>query len=88
MKILKKAQERTAADDRALRDTVTGIIDNVCANGDAALREYNRTFDGCGRECLRVSREEIKAAYAQLTEQELSDLKEARANIEAFAQAQ
>ncbi|MCD8053755.1 MAG: histidinol dehydrogenase [Lachnospiraceae bacterium] len=88
MKIIKKAQERTAADDRALRDTVTGIIDNVYANGDAALREYNRTFDGCERECLRVSREEIEAAYAQLTEQELSDLKEARANIEAFARAQ
>ena len=88
MKIIKKAKERTAADNRALRDTVTEIIDTVCEKGDAALADYNRRFDGCEREHLRVSREEIEAAYAQMTEQELADLKAAVANIRTFAEAQ
>ncbi|MDD6212462.1 MAG: histidinol dehydrogenase [Clostridiales bacterium] len=88
MKVLKKSQERTAEDNRALRDTVTEIIDTVCARGDEALKEYNQRFDGCEREFLRVSRQEIQEAYDQMTEQELEDLKTARGNIEAFAKAQ
>ena len=35
-----------------------------------------------------MSREEIEAAYAQMTESEIADLKEAKSNIEAFARAQ
>ena len=88
MKILKKANERTAADRKLLRDTVTGIIEKVCLEGDAALKDYNERFDGCHRKMLRVSREEIEAARAKLTAQELADMQDARANIEAFARAQ
>ncbi|SCJ38272.1 Sulfopropanediol 3-dehydrogenase [uncultured Eubacterium sp.] len=88
MKIIKKSKERTAEDNRTLRDTVTEIIDNVCARGDEALHEYNQRFDACKRELLRVSREEIEEAYDQMTDQELLDLKEAKANIEGFATAQ
>lgn len=88
MKIIKKAKERTAEDNRRLRQTVSEIIERVCESGDAALREYSEKFDGCVRERLRVSEEEIEAAYARLTPEEIADLKEARANIEAFARAQ
>ena len=88
MKIIKKSKERTAEDNRTLRDTVTEIIDNVCARGEEALHEYNQRFDACKRELLRVSREEIEEAYDQMTDQELLDLKEAKANIEGFATAQ
>lgn len=85
---LKRSKERTAEDNRALRDSVTAIIDNVCENGDKALYEYNERFDDCKREHLRVSRSEIDEAYAKMTEQELQDLKDALANIKAFAKAQ
>ncbi len=88
MKIIKKSKERTAEDNRVLRDAVTAIIDNVCKNGDQALREYNERFDDCHRGKLRVSREEIEEAYGQMSEQELADLKEAKSNIEGFAKAQ
>lgn len=88
MKIIKKSKERTAEDNRALRDGVTAIIDDVCENGDKALRQYNERFDDCRRAMLRVSREEIEEAYGQMSEQELSDLKAAKANIEGFAKAQ
>lgn len=88
MKILKKSKERTAEDNRALRDSVTAIIDDVCRRGDTALHEYNEKFDDCHRDVLRISREEIEQAYAQITEQELSDLRMAKSNIEKFAAAQ
>ena len=58
MKIIKKAKERTAEDNRQLRDTVTNIIDHVCREGDQALREYSEKFDGFVRDAFRVSREE------------------------------
>lgn len=88
MKVIKKAKERTAEDNRELRNTVTGIIDNVCENGDAALKSYSEKFDGFVRDSIRVSREEIDAAYKKMSDQDIADLKEARGNIEAFAKAQ
>lgn len=88
MRIVKKAKERTAEDNRALRTAVSAIIDDVCANGDKALAAYNEKFDQCVRDSLRVSRAEIEAAYARIEPQELADLKAAKANIESFARAQ
>ncbi len=88
MKIIKKAKERTAEDNRTLRNAVTSIIEDVCANGDKALARYNKEFDQCVRESLRVSREEIEEAYARIEPQELADLEAAKANIESFARAQ
>lgn len=48
---------------------------------DEALKAYNLQFDGCTRETLQVSREEIQKAYSQLTGQEIEDLKKAAGNI-------
>ena len=88
MEILKKAQKRTAEDNRALRNTVSEIIDRITEEGDAALREYSEKFDGFRRASFRVSREEIDRAYEMMTAQEIQDLKDAKANIRAFAEAQ
>lgn len=88
MKVLKGAKTRTESDRTKLRQTVSEIIDNVRQNGDAALIQYNSRFDQCDRPFLQISREEIKEAYEQVSEQELSDIKAAAANIEAFAKAQ
>ena len=88
MKVIKQAKPRTAEDESRLRETVADIIAHVRSAGDAALREYSERFDGTVRESFRVSREEIDAAYEKMTEEEIRDLREARANIEAFARAQ
>lgn len=88
MKTLKESEKRTPADTRALRDTVSDIIDRVCTQGDGALKDYNRKFDQCSRENLRVSPEEIQDAYRQLDSREIEDMKTALGNIRAFAQAQ
>lgn len=88
MKIMKKACQRTEEDRRNLTKTVEVMIDYVREQKDAALKEYNLKFDGCTRETLRVSKEEIQKAYSRLTVQEIEDLKAAAANIRAFSQAQ
>ncbi|MDO4745489.1 MAG: histidinol dehydrogenase [Bacillota bacterium] len=88
IRVLKKSKTRTEEDRSQLRQTVAEIIENVLKNGDEALKEYNKKFDGCEREALQVSREEIEAAYAKVSEEDLADIKAAAANIRAFAQAQ
>lgn len=88
MKIMKKSCQRTEEDRRNLTKTVEEMIDYVREKKDIALKEYSLKFDGCTRETLRVSKEEIQEAYSQLTAQEIEDLKAAAANIRAFAKAQ
>lgn len=88
MKIMKKSCQRTEEDRRNLTKTVEEMINYVREQKDAALKEYNLKFDGCTRETLRVSKEEIQVAYIKLTAQEIEDLKAAAANIRAFSKAQ
>lgn len=88
MKVIKKAKERTAEDNRQLRVAVQEIIENVIEKGDEALKDYSRKFDAFERDYFRVTREEIEAAYKKMTPQDVDDLKNAKANIEAFAVAQ
>lgn len=88
IKELKHAKQRTEADRRELSRVVGEMIDSVAANGDAALQEYNQRFDQCGRTQLQVSKEEIQAAYEQVSEADLADIRKAAANIRAFAEAQ
>ena len=64
------------------------MIDDVKNRKDEALREYSQRFDGSKRESFLVSKEEIQEAYAQLSPQEIEDLKKAASHIRAFAKAQ
>ena len=64
------------------------MIETVVSRGDDALREYNSRFDGCERTSLQISREEIDAAYSQVSEEEINNMKIAASNIREFAKAQ
>lgn len=88
MQTLKSSKVRTAADRDQLRETVRNMIETVVSRGDEALKEYNRNFDGCQREILRISRDEIDAAYEQVNEEEINNIKTAAGNIRKFAEAQ
>ena len=63
---------------------VTDIIANVRANGDKAVLEYNRQFDGAELESLLVSQEEIEEAFSAVEPKFLSILEQAAENIRAF----
>ena len=88
MEYLKKAAARPGETMADCSKNVAGIVQSVRERGDEALLEYNTRFDGNDRASFRVSREELDAAYAKMTEQELDDLCQAARNIRAFAQAQ
>lgn len=88
MEYLKQAAVRPAGEAEQRGRQVAQIIQNVRRDGDQALLEYNTKFDGNPRASFRVTEEEIRAAYEKLTEQELNDLRQAAANIRAFAEAQ
>lgn len=86
MEYLKKADTRKETE--ACGRIVAEMIYNVRTSGDRALLEYNIRFDDNDRTEFRVTRDEIDAAYRQMTEQELRDLRQAAENIRAFARAQ
>ena len=88
MKIMKEAKVRTEEDKKKLTQIVGDMIDDVKNRKDEALREYSQRFDGSKRESFLVSKEEIQEAYAQLSPQEIEDLKKAASHIRAFAKAQ
>lgn len=88
LEYLKTAKERKEGDRQALTAQVAAVIDKVRQEGDGALREYNRTFDQCQRENLRVTREEIDRAYREVDPELIDLMKKAKGNIEAFARAQ
>ncbi|KZE81092.1 histidinol dehydrogenase [Paenibacillus elgii] len=69
-------------------ESVQRIIEEVRRDGDAALRKFAQQFDGVKIEELRVTQEEIEAAYAQVDESFLTALREAAVNIRRFHEKQ
>ena len=63
---------------------VTDIIKNVRANGDKALVEYSKKFDGAVDDVLEVTPEEIEEAFNQVDDELIEILKQAKENITAF----
>ncbi len=63
---------------------VSDIIANVRKNGDKALVEYSKKFDGAIDDCIEVTKEEIDEAFQSIDEDFLNILKEAKENITAF----
>lgn len=53
----------------SISKTVTEILNNVKANGDAALREYSAKFDKTTVAALQVSEAEIAAAGERLSDE-------------------
>ena len=88
MKEIKKANPRSLAQRETLEGDVKKIIDNVRADGDAALASYNKEFDGSERKVLRISEEEIREAYDAIPQEDVEDIRQAAENIRAFAKEQ
>ncbi len=77
--ILERSEQKTDVEG-----IVADIIKNVRANGDAALVEYSKKFDGAVDDVLEVTQEEIEEALNQVDDELIAILKEAKENITAF----
>jgi len=71
-------------------ETVNEILSNVKENGDQALFGYTLKFDKfqLTPENIRVTREEIREAYAQMDSELVEVIKRSAANIHAFHEKQ
>lgn len=79
--------ERSSASDPAVRDRTRRIIDRVRVEGDAALREFAREFDGAVMESLEVPRTAWREALDALPAALRRSLERAAANIQQVHEA-
>ncbi|MEE1243831.1 histidinol dehydrogenase [Frisingicoccus sp.] len=71
-------------------DTVNEIVEAVKANGDQAVFEYTKKFDGAELtpENIRVTQEEIEEAYKQVDTEVLEVIRKAIVNIRTYHEKQ
>ncbi|KKZ68841.1 histidinol dehydrogenase [[Emmonsia] crescens] len=67
---------------------VRGVIEDIRSNGDSAVRRYSTKFDRWEPASFQLSNDDIQAAIAEVSEQTIKDIKQAQANVRAFALAQ
>ena len=90
IKYLKRGKDGQvrADEDTKVRNTVEGIIKDIEARGDVAVREYSRKFDNWDPADFRLSQDEIKAARNSLSAREIEDITFAQTQVRNFAQIQ
>jgi sulfopropanediol 3-dehydrogenase len=74
--------------DARVRQTVEGILAEVDARKDAAIRDLSEKFDKWSPKDFRLSAQEIERAIAQVPKRDLDDIKFAQAQVRNFAQKQ
>lgn len=80
--------QRPAMDHFMLETAVLEVLDNVKRNGDKALIELTRRFDGVSLGEIKVSDAEIAAAEQALPAELKAAIAQAKENIEKFHAAQ
>ncbi|OJD13359.1 histidinol dehydrogenase [Emergomyces pasteurianus Ep9510] len=82
---LEEAGDSTAID---IPSIVRGVIEDIRSNGDSAVRQYSTKFDRWEPASFKLSKDDIQAAIAKVSEQTVKDIKQAQTNVRAFALAQ
>lgn len=83
-----KSDAERGEDDAKTRSVVEATLADIEARGDVAVRELSEKFDSYSPENFKLSAEDIEALMAQVSPQEMADLKFAQENVRRFAQAQ
>jgi len=79
---------RPHLDVSQLNATVSSVLDDVRANGDKAVKEYELKFDHANLDSLRVSDEEIEEACNTISEDLEAAIRLAHYNIHLFHSSQ
>lgn len=87
-KELSEALLRPALEQKNLTELVKGVFEDVCANGDRAIKKYVQQFDKVALEDLRVSMKEIESAKEQVSHKLKSAIMRAGENIKSFHESQ
>lgn len=88
--ILNDLLKRSPNNYGSYEETVNEILQNVRENRDAALFEYTKKFDKfeLNADNIKVTRQEIEAAYQELEPQLIETIRKSAANIRAFHEKQ
>jgi sulfopropanediol 3-dehydrogenase len=73
---------------KSVSATVEGILADIEARGDLAVRELSVKFDNWDRESYRLTPAEIQDCIDQLSAQDLKDIEFAQTQVRNFAQIQ
>ena len=82
-----EAAEKADANAK-VRATVEGILADIEARGDAAIRELSIKFDAWDRDDYRLTSKEIQNCLSELTGRALEDIKFAQTQVRNFAEKQ
>ena len=87
---LKKGKDKSAIakDDAEVREVVEGIINNIEARGDVAIRELSLKYDGFKPKKFFLDEDDIAVALARVSANDLDDIKFAQTQIRNFAELQ
>ncbi len=69
-------------------EVVAGVIADVRARGDAAVREYSERFDRWSPESFRLGPEDVERIVAAVPAQVVEDIRTVQANVRSFAERQ
>ena len=83
-----KPDAEKAEDDARVRATVEGILADIEARGDAAVRDLSVKFDKYDPAAFRLTASEIEAAMQKVSARDMEDIRFAQDQIRGFAQAQ
>jgi sulfopropanediol 3-dehydrogenase len=87
LKTARGAAERAEANSK-VRATVEGILADIEARGDQAVRELSVKFDGWEPESFRLSEADIEKALSSVSKRDLDDIRFAQAQVRNFAEHQ
>ena len=83
-----RTPDQKSADAKKVREIVTGIIEDIESRGETALREISEKFDKWNPPAFRMSEQQIEAYLAELSKQNIEDIKFAQEQVRNFAEAQ
>ncbi len=83
-----KPESERAADDAITRATVEGVLADIAARGDAAVRDLSEKFDQYSPAAFRLTPSEIDAAMQKVAPRDMDDIRFAQTQIRRFAEAQ
>jgi histidinol dehydrogenase len=72
----------SSAGNRELLEYVKPIVDDVAQGGDEAVRRYTERFDKVMLGSFGVTLDEVQAAYAEVTQEQVEALRESRSRLE------
>src|SRR3954454_25315555 len=89
-RFLKRGMDAGAIEeaDAKVRQTVEGILSDIKARGDDAVRDLSEKFDKWSPVSFRLSAQEIEKAIGQVAKRDLEDIRFATAQVRNFAQKQ